>query len=124
MCPFTIHSLRKALRHVRSTSEGKQYIKPVPVFVSVNPKYDTPEKLVKYRDEMFGPELIVLRETTSESPNLRDMLRRFKVPYGLNDDEKAQLQDFFDSPESKNPGFFTRASNWLNGKGNKQKTIL
>ena len=96
----------------------------MPVFVSVNPKYDTPEKLVKYRDEMFGPELIVLRETTSESPNLRDMLRRFKVPYGLNDDEKAQLQDFFDSPESKNPGFFTRASNWLNGKGNKQKTIL
>lgn len=52
----------KAIKHIKTTSEGKQYIKPVPVFVSVNPTYDTPEKLLKYRDELFGPELLVLRE--------------------------------------------------------------
>ena len=86
--PFTLRTLMKAVRIIKNTSEGKQYIKPIPVFVSVNPKYDTPEKLVKYRDDLFGRELLVLRETSSDSPNLKDILRKFKVPLGLNAEER------------------------------------
>lgn len=57
----------------------------MPVFVSVNPTYDTPEKLIKYRDDLYGPELLVLREKSAEAPNMQDILRKFKVPVGLND---------------------------------------
>ena len=81
----------KAIRILKNTSEGKQYIKPVPIFVSVNPKYDTPERLAKYRDDLFGPELLVLRETSGDSPNLQKILKNFKVPVGLNDAEKQKL---------------------------------
>lgn len=75
----------KAIKILKTTSEGKQYIKPVPVFVSVNPKYDTAEKLHKFGDELFGPELLILREKTVDAPNLKAILKQFKVPYGLND---------------------------------------
>jgi len=70
VCPFTLRKLMKAIHILKGTSEGKQYIKPVPVFVSVNPEYDTVERLTKYRDDLFGKELLVLRETETKAPNL------------------------------------------------------
>ena len=73
----------------------------MPVFVSTNPKYDTPERLVKYRDDLFGPELLVLRETSSDAPNLQDILRKFKVPVGLNEDEIKHMNEFFKSEAEK-----------------------
>ena len=36
--PFTLRTLMKAINVLKNTSEGKQYIKPVPVFVTVNPE--------------------------------------------------------------------------------------
>ena len=88
VCPFTLRTLMKSIRILKQTSEGKQYIKPVPVFVSVNPKYDTAEKLKKFRDDLYGPELLILREKNVDAPNLKAILKQFKVPYGLNDQEK------------------------------------
>ena len=73
----------------------------MPVFVSTNPKYDTPERLVKYRDDLFGPELLVLRETSSDAPNQQDILRKFKVPVGLNEDEIKHMNEFFKSEAEK-----------------------
>lgn len=63
----------------------------MPVFVSVNPEYDTVERLVKFRDDLYGPELLILREKSTSEPNLQDILRKFKVPYGLNGVEKEQM---------------------------------
>lgn len=90
----------------------------MPVFVTVNPEYDTPERLIKFRDELFGRELLILRETSTGSPNQQDILKKFKVPYGLNDVEKEQIQGFFESEAEKaqKSGFFGKFNAWLNGK--------
>ena len=109
----------KAIRILKTTSEGKQYIKPIPVFVSVNPSYDTPEKLKRYRDDLFGPELLVLRETSHDAPNFKDILRKFKVPIGLNEEERKQMQELFEKDEDK-PGFFAS----LMGAGEKKKSAM
>ena len=87
----------KALQILKNTSEGKQYIKPVPVFVSVNPTYDTPAKLAKWRDELFGgpSNLIVLRESDPNAHNMQDCLKKFKVPVGVNEGEKEKLSAYF-----------------------------
>ena len=45
VCPLTLAKMMKTMRMLKNTSEGKQYIRPVPVFVSVNPTYDTPDRL-------------------------------------------------------------------------------
>ena len=95
ICPLTLHTLMKALSILKNTSEGKQYIKPIPVFVSVNPTYDTPEKLTKWRDELYGPNLIVVRENDANAHNMQDCLKKFKVPVGLNDGEKEKLNEYF-----------------------------
>ena len=73
----------------------------MPVFVSVNPTYDTPEKLTKWRDELYGQSLIVLRENDANSHNMQDCLRKSKVPVGLNDSEKEQLNDYFTTESEK-----------------------
>ena len=96
-----MHTLMKALQILRNTSEGKQYIKPVPIFVSVNPTYDTPEKLIKWRDDLYGPSLLILREEDANAHNLQDCLRKFKVPVGVNEDEKERLIEYFQTDEEK-----------------------
>lgn len=62
--------IMKALKLLQRTSEGKQYINPVPVFVSVNPEKDTPAILTTFRDSLFGSDLLVLRSESSNSEEL------------------------------------------------------
>jgi len=95
----------------------------VPVFVSVNPEYDTPEKLIKFRDELYGPDLLILRESKTGAPDLQDVLRKFKVPYGLNDVEKDQMQGYFESEAEKaqKASYFSRFNTWLSG--NQRKSV-
>ena len=89
ICPLTLMKIMKALRLLQRSSEGKQYIKPVPVFVSTNPEKDTPAILTEFRDSLFGNELQVLRGESSKSEEFKSILRNFKVPVGLNEDEQT-----------------------------------
>jgi cytochrome oxidase Cu insertion factor (SCO1/SenC/PrrC family) len=72
---------------VKNSKEGKMYYKLKGVFVTVNPEMDTPSKLKEFT-EMFDSELIGLRDVSNSSENLLNMLRIFKVPVGLNEDER------------------------------------
>lgn len=87
ICPLSLMKLTKVVRRVLQTKEGRQYYKLKSVFVTVNPQMDTPEKLREFCS-MFDDNLIPLRETSNSSENLQNMLRVFKVPVGLNEDER------------------------------------
>lgn len=64
------------------------------MFVTVNPEYDNPKRLKDFVD-MFDENLIGIRAESSKSEALLDMLRKFKVPVGLNDDEKETIKEYF-----------------------------
>ena len=88
------------------------------MFVSVNPTYDTPERLTKYRDDLFGPELIVLRETSEDAPNFKNILRQFKVPVGLNEAEKAQINKLFmtEAEKQKEASWYYKLTSLMDSK--------
>lgn len=44
---------------------------------------------------MFDENLIGIRAESSKSEALLDMLRKFKVPVGLNEDEKETIKEYF-----------------------------
>ncbi len=56
---------------------------------------DTPEKLAEFCG-MFDKNLLALRESSNSSENLQDMLRVFKVPVGLNENERQAIKEYFD----------------------------
>ena len=85
VCPLTLAKIMKSVQIIQRKPEGKQYIQVVPVFVTVNPNYDTPKRLVDFRNKMFGEELLCLRDENNESDGLRHILKQFKVPVGVND---------------------------------------
>jgi hypothetical protein len=47
---------------------------------------------------MYDPaaQLIVLREKSNNSPNLIKMMRDYKVPVGMSEDEMAKATEYFD----------------------------
>lgn len=48
---------------------------------------------------MFDKYLLGLRADSSQSENLLDMLRRFKVPVGLNEEEREKIKEYFDGKQ-------------------------
>ena len=42
VCPYSLMKMSKAVRKLKQSSEGKEFFKIKPVFVTVNPEYDTP----------------------------------------------------------------------------------
>lgn len=63
--------------------------------MTVNPERDTPNELREYC-AMFDKDLIGLREDSNMAPNLQNMLRDYKVPVGMNGDERELIKDYFD----------------------------
>ncbi len=100
VCPFTLMTMQKAQRIINKSSEGKQYVQLQTVFVTTNPQYDTAERLRQFRKDLFGPSLIVLRSETNTSPNLLSMLKMFKVPVGLSDEETEHFKEFYNQNKS------------------------
>ena len=45
ICPISLMKMTKAIWKIKNSKEGKQYYKVKGVFVTVNPEYDTPQKL-------------------------------------------------------------------------------
>jgi len=95
ICPLSLMKLTKVVRRIQNSKEGKQYYKINSVFVTVNPEMDTPDKLYEFCS-MFDKNLIPLRDTSNSSENLQHMLRIFKVPVGLNEDERQAIKNYFD----------------------------
>ena len=56
--------------------------------MSVKPDSDQPHHLIDFKN-MFDPRagLIVLRAESNKSENLIQMMRKYKVPVGMTDDE-------------------------------------
>lgn len=82
------------------------------VFVTVNPEIDTSPKLKEYC-EMFHEKLIPLREESNHAPNLLHMLRIFKVPVGLNEEEREKIKDYFDKKKNgEKEGRFSKLKFW------------
>jgi cytochrome oxidase Cu insertion factor (SCO1/SenC/PrrC family) len=73
--------------------------------VTTNPDYDTSIKMYEFQ-KMFGPELLMLRDSSSKAPGLMAMLKAFKVPVGVSDEEVEEIKKFF----AKKQGFIER---WL-----------
>lgn len=95
VCPLTLHKMQKAQMMLNRSSEGKQYIQVEPVFVTTNPEYDTPERLAQYKKQLLSPDFICLRADSNVHPDLLQMLKAFKVPVGLSEQEKEKFADFF-----------------------------
>lgn len=88
VCPFSVMTMTKVIRKLRQSREGQQYFLIKPVFVTTNPEYDNPERLVEFAEIFDEPSLILLREENNKAPNLLDILKKFKVPIGLNESER------------------------------------
>ncbi len=56
---------------------------------------------------MFDENLIGIRAESSKSETLLDMLRKFKVPVGLNEQEREAIKAYFTQKDEKK-GFFRR----------------
>jgi cytochrome oxidase Cu insertion factor (SCO1/SenC/PrrC family) len=95
VCPLTLDKMMKVHRKVERSSEGKQYCKFVPVFVGVDPKKDSAASLKKFRDTLYGEELLILTDSDNQSADMQSMLKKFRVPVGLTDEEEAKAREFF-----------------------------
>lgn len=116
--PFTLMKMTKAVKQVLRNKES-QYVRCKCVFVTVQPDYDTPEKLRKYCDDMFDPEaqLIALREKSNDNENLKTVMRNYRVPVGLTPEEQEKATEFFNKKQKKE-------SSWMNfGKKKKMQAL-
>lgn len=68
VCPISLMKLSNAVRLLKNSKEGKQFFKIRPVFVSVNPEIDTPDKLKEFLQIYNDPSLLCLTGESSKSP--------------------------------------------------------
>ena len=94
-CPLTLMKMMKVYREIERSAAGKQYCRFIPVFVATNSKYDTAKAITKFRDSMFGKDLICLLEDPKNPAKMQQMLKKFKVPAGLTPEEAEQTIALF-----------------------------
>ena len=56
----------------------------------------------------------MLREDSPQSPNLVNMLKKFKVPVGLNEKEKALMEQYFEENKTILERIFGRRKRSIN----------
>tara|TARA_R110002111_G_scaffold70358_4_gene113569 strand:- start:1794 stop:2384 length:591 start_codon:yes stop_codon:yes gene_type:complete len=78
ICPTTMHQLSQVLADVDPEGSSMKVL-----FVSVDPKRDTVEKLKKYTD-IFGPAFIGLRGDESA---VKEMTKKYRVTFGYGDSD-------------------------------------
>ncbi|ORU90117.1 MAG: cytochrome c oxidase assembly protein [Cycloclasticus sp. symbiont of Poecilosclerida sp. M] len=79
ICPTTMHQFASILKRVGEPAKSVKVL-----FVSVDPKRDSAEKLKKYT-EIFGPAFIGLR---GEDSTIKEMTKRYRVTFGYGDEDK------------------------------------
>lgn len=74
VCPTTMVQLKQAIEQMPNELQKDVRI----VFVSVDPKRDTPEQLASY-ESFFGDRV---RALTGEEPQLRELAKRYRTTFG------------------------------------------
>lgn len=74
VCPTTMVQLKQAIEQMPNELQQEVRI----VFVSVDPKRDTPEQLASY-ESFFGDRVIAL---TGSEPQLRELAKRYRTTFG------------------------------------------
>jgi cytochrome oxidase Cu insertion factor (SCO1/SenC/PrrC family) len=94
VCPVSLMKMAKALNKVKESKEHK-YFDIDALFVSVDPDRDTNERIEEYC-KIFDPSIIGLTHKSNDHPELKDMLRKFKIHvskiYLTEDEEKEDLE--------------------------------
>lgn len=75
VCPLTLATIGRALKKI-----GPEAKQAVVLFVSVDPKRDTPDVLKQYADA-FGPQFVGLTGTQSQ---LKALAKRYRVSYSYD----------------------------------------
>ena len=77
VCPVSLMKLAKAVDNVKASKEYA-YFDIVPIFVSVDPDRDSHERIEEYT-KIFHPDLVGLTHKKNDSPELKGMLKAFKI---------------------------------------------
>lgn len=77
ICPQTLKKIANAVNKVKQSREAA-YFDLKTVFVSIDPERDSPSIIKKYL-EYFSPDIIGITGKQSNDPNLKSMLKKFKI---------------------------------------------
>jgi len=94
VCPVSLMKLASAINKVRAAKEYS-YFDLDAIFVSVDPNRDSNERIEEYV-KIFHPDLIGLTHKSNDNPELKDMLKKFKIHVSkiflTEEDEKEDLK--------------------------------
>ncbi len=88
ICPTQLQTMMSALARLPATQAEQIQ----PIFISIDPKRDTPEKLRDYA-EMFGPRLLALRGTEAETAAVTKAYGVYAAPDDLSDKPSTDDDD-------------------------------
>lgn len=91
VCPVSLMKMSRALNMVKESKEYK-YFDLDAIFVSVDPDRDSNERIEEYC-KIFNPSLIGLTHKSNDHPELKELLKRFKIHVSkitLTDEEEAE----------------------------------
>ena len=77
VCPVSLQKLARAVDMVKESKEYA-YFDIVPIFVSVDPNRDSNERIEEYC-KIFHPDLMGLTHKKNDSPELKAILKSFKI---------------------------------------------
>lgn len=77
VCPVSLMKMSSALNKVKESKEAK-YFDIEAIFVSVDPDRDSNERIEEYC-KIFNPSLIGLTHKSNSAPELKDLLKKFKI---------------------------------------------
>jgi protein SCO1/2 len=80
VCPATLAKLNKAVRAMPEPLQAEV----TPLFVSVDPQRDTPDKIATYV-EFFGDQTVGL---TGDEPALRQLAKRYRTTFGYDEPDE------------------------------------
>jgi protein SCO1/2 len=91
VCPMSLNKISKVLDKIKISKEYK-YFDLECIFVSVDPDRDTPERIENYC-KLFNKSIIGLTSKSNDDPDLKQMLKSFKIHsskiYLSKEDEEA-----------------------------------
>ena len=91
VCPVSLMKMAKALNQVKASKEYN-FFDLEAIFVSVDPDRDTNERIEEYC-KIFDPSIIGLTHKANNNPELKDILKKFKIHVSkilLTDEEEAE----------------------------------
>lgn len=94
VCPISLQKVTKAVRAIKKTKEFKFFDIEM-LFVSIDPDRDSNERIKQYC-AIFDQSLIGLTHKSNDDPELKEILKKFKIHSSkiyLTDDEQKEDED-------------------------------